>query len=206
MSAAERLKYYTPSLSVAYPNRYTVAEYLAIAAATDARLEYTNGCIVENEAGGSFRHALIAANALTALNIALKGAPCKAIGSDLKVATEVSFRFPDALIVCREPEFYDKNQTILTNPTVLMEVVSSESSVRDYVTKRLEYFSIPSLRHYIVIEQEVPTVSVYTKNQNATLSFVDYDFKSNIIRLDGIIDTLNIVINMNDIYEGVHSN
>ena len=199
MSAAERLKYYTPAPSVLYPHRYTVAEYLAIAASSDTKLEYVAGYIITAEASDSYTHAVIAANLLHALHHALQGKPCKALGSDLKVATDVSFRYPDALVVCGEPQFYENKNTILTNPIILAEVVSSSSNIRDYVTKRLAYFGIASLRHYLVVEQDVPTVSVYSKTADGILLFADYDFKNAHIPLAA----LDISLTVNDIFEGV---
>ena len=130
MSAAERLKYYTPSLSIAYPNRYSIADYLDIESASDTKLEYVNGYIITADADETYTHAVIAANLLTALSNNLKGKPCRALGSDLKIATNISFRYPDALVLCGEPEFYKNKNNIVTNPIVLAEVVSSGSNIR----------------------------------------------------------------------------
>lgn len=198
MSAAERLQY-TPPLSISYPRKYTVAEYLEIEANSDEKLEFVNGFIVKAEAGGTYEHALIGANTIGALKNALKGKPCKVLGSDLKIAIERFFRFPDGVVVCGEPEFHTENKTALCNPTVLIEVVSADSDKRDYVTKRLEYFKIPSLRHYIVIEQALPFVSLYTKDANNTQSFADFDAETP----DVPLPALDITLNFADIYEGV---
>jgi Uma2 family endonuclease len=81
----------------------------------------------------------------------------------------------------------------------LVEVVSPESSLRDYVDKRLEYFEIESLKHYIIIEQNAPAVFVYTKNNDGTLLLTGYDFKKPSIYLPA----LDISINVNDMYEAV---
>jgi Uma2 family endonuclease len=201
MSAAERLSYYPPLLSVSFPRKYTVEEYLAIAAASDERLEYVNGCIIKNEAGGSYKHSLIASNIIGLLYGSLRGKPCSAHNGDVKIKTQTSYRLPDAFVVCGEPLFATDNETILLNPTVLVEVVSPESSMRDYVDKRLEYFEIESLQHYIIVEQEAPIVLLYTKNADNTLLLADYDLKKPIMQ----ITALDISMDLREIYEKVFS-
>ena len=95
--------------------------------------------------------------------------------------------------------FVITNTHILTNPSVLVEVISPESSKRDYGKKRLEYFTIESLLYYIIIEQDNPFVSVYTKNKDGSFLLMDYKFDTPIIHLD----LLNIQIDLNDIYDRV---
>ena len=206
MSAAERLRYFPPLLSVTFPRKYTVEEYLAIADASEEKLEYIKGYIVpkfsnkaSNEAGGTHTHALISTNVTLALGIALKGKPCYVIGSDLKIKADANLRFPDAMVICNEPKFEENNTNILTNPSVLVEVISPESSKRDYGKKRLEYFTIVSLLYYIIIEQDNPFVSVYTKNKDGSFLLMDYKFDTPIIHLV----LLNIQIDLNDIYDRV---
>jgi Uma2 family endonuclease len=198
MSAAENLRY-TPTLSVAYPRTYTVAKYLEIEANSDEKLDFVNGYIIKAEAGGTFAHALIGMNIGVALKNALKGKPCKVLGSDMKIKIEDVFRFADALVVCGEPEFHNTKKTALSNPTVLIEVVSADSDKRDYITKRLEYFKIPSLRHYIVVEQALPFVSLYTKTADNLQFFADYDAENPMVPLPALEISLNLV----DIYESV---
>jgi Uma2 family endonuclease len=198
MSAAENLRY-TPRLSIAYPRKYTVAEYLEIEANSDEKLEFVNGYIVQAEAGGTFAHALIGTNIIGTLKAALKGKPCKVLGSDMKIAIDDLFRFSDGIVVCGEPEFHNEKKTALSNPTVLIEVVSADSDKRDYITKRLEYFKIPSLRYYIVAEQALPFVSLYTKTADNLQFFADFDAENPIIHLTD----LSISLSLLDIYEGV---
>jgi Uma2 family endonuclease len=198
MSAAEHLRY-TPTLSVTYPRKYTVAEYLEIEANSDEKLEFVNGYIVQAEAGGTFAHALIGTNIIGTLKAALKGKPCSVLGSDMKIVIDDSFRFSDGIVVCGEPEFHADKKTALSNPTVLIEVVSADSDKCDYITKRLEYFKILSLRHYIVVEQTQPFVSLYSKNIENTQFFADFDAKTPIVPLTA----LDISLAFADIYEGV---
>lgn len=207
MSAAERLNYFPPLLSVAFPRKYTVEEYFEIEAQSEEKLEYVNGYIVPkfldaitSEAGGTHTHALISTNVSIALGIALKGKPCYVIGSDLKIKSDANLRFPNAMVICDEPKFEENKNNVITNPSILVEVVSPESSKRDYGKKRLEYFTIESLMYYIIVEQDSPFISVYTKNTDGSFLLVDYNFNKPIIPLP----LLNIQINLNDVYERVN--
>ena len=71
MSVAERLSFYPPLLSVSYPRKYTVKEYLVLAESSNERLEYVNGFIVKNEASGSYNHSTISTNVSNVLFNAL---------------------------------------------------------------------------------------------------------------------------------------
>ena len=199
MSAAKRLNYFPPLLSVFFPRKYTEEEYFEIEAQSEDKLEYVNGYIVPTDMGGTFIHATIGSNILIALRNATKGKPCKVLGSDLRIKTKTSFRFLDALVVCNDPKFYNKKQTTLLNPSVLIEVVSPESNKRDYVDKRAEYFNIESLQHYIIIEQERPFVTIFSNNVNGLHTFENYDFSNPII----VLSDLDITITLEDIYEDV---
>jgi Uma2 family endonuclease len=199
MSAAERLNYFPPLLSATFPRKYTVEEYLEIVNASEERLEYVNGYIVKAEMGGTYNHSTIGMNIAFALRQALKDKPCRVHGTDLRVKTKNSFRLPDALVICGEPQFHNPTKTTVTNPIILVEVVSPESSTRDYIDKRIAYFEIETLQHYMIIEQLRPAVTVYTRNSNGAITVADYDFNNPIIMLSD----LGIAIGLEDIYEGV---
>jgi Uma2 family endonuclease len=199
MATAKNLSYYPPLLSVTFPRKYTIEEYLEIGLQSEEKLDYVNGYIVQSKIDINYTHSTISSNILISLHQALKEKPYKALGSDLLIKTKNSFRFPDALVVSKNPEFYNNKKTTLLNPIVLVEVVSPESSMRDYVEKRLEYFDIESLQHYIIIEQDAPLVFVYTKNTDDSLLLRAYDLKKQIIPLPA----LNLSINIADIYDGV---
>jgi Uma2 family endonuclease len=199
MSAAKHLDYYPPLLSVAFPRKYTVEEYLEIAAQSEHKLEYVNGYIVKAEMGGTYTHSTIGINLSVALHRALKGKPCKAHSNDLRIKTKKNFRFPDGLVVCGEPQFHNSKKTTLTNPSVLVEIVSPESRKRDYVDKRSEYFEIESLQHYIIIEQERAFVSVFSKNKDGLLVFADYNAENPTV----LLPSLDITLNLEDIYDDV---
>ncbi len=53
-----------------------------------------------------------------------------------------------------------------TSPTIVVEVLSPSTRKFDLNAKRKEYFRIPSLSHYLLIDSETPSVLLYTRDAN----------------------------------------
>jgi len=71
------------------------------------------------------------------------------------------YTYPDVSVVCGEPVFFRTDN--LVNPILLVEVLSKSSRQHDRTTKFLEYKSIPSLKQYVIIDPDPPSISVFTK-------------------------------------------
>ena len=69
----------------------------------------------------------------------LKDEPCKVFNSDLRIKANPSglYTYPDASIVCDELEFDDAQKDTVTNPTVLVEVLSDSTEKYDRGTKSI---------------------------------------------------------------------
>jgi Uma2 family endonuclease len=85
--------------------------------------------------------------------------------SDMKVGTrrKESFFYPDVTVVCGPPEYHDKVRDVLTNATVIFEVLSPSTECFDSTHKRQMYQSIPSFREYLLVEQDEPLVEHWQK-------------------------------------------
>src|SRR5205814_1124671 len=92
--------------------------------------------------------------------------PCEVYQGDMrvKVAKTGLYTYPDVVVVCSEPRFLDDEDDTLLNPTLLVEVLS-ESTAR-YVRnlKSRLYRKLPSLRQFVIVEQDEPLVEVYTRS------------------------------------------
>ena len=101
----------------------TVREFLAMDLG-DGKAELVDG-LIQMMAGGSARHAAIAANLISALMTRLRGTGCRPYGSDLAVRTgEASIRFPDVTVYCRDDLANDTgNEKLLGVPRVAFEVL-----------------------------------------------------------------------------------
>jgi len=145
---------------------FTLEEYLKLERKADFKSEYVDGEIVRM-AGGSPNHTLISSNVLRAVGNALeeKGSNCRALGSDLKVYFEKFNRaaYPDFMVVCSDYEFHNDRKDIITNPLLVVEVLSKSTENYDRGKKFQQYRSLPSLREYVLIDQKEPKVEAWYK-------------------------------------------
>jgi Uma2 family endonuclease len=68
--------------------------------------------------------------------------------------------YPDVLVICR-PLAPDDDR--VTDPTVVVEVLSPTTERHDRIAKWREYQRIEALRHFVVVEQKERRVEVYTR-------------------------------------------
>lgn len=134
--------------------------FLAWLERQDERYELAGGRLVLM-AGGSAAHNDIQVNLLTALRTRLRGGPCRPNGPDLLLKLDDrTGRFPDASVTCGE-----RGERFVTDPVVLFEILSESTEARDRGEKRREYQRLPSLRHYVLIDQATPRVEVYSRDK-----------------------------------------
>lgn len=146
--------------------RVSFEQFLLLLELSHTKLEWLDG-IAYAMAGGTFEHSRLAARIVTLLNIGLQGKPCVALQSDMlvKAPGESFAAFPDASVVCGEPvlEPHEKNPA-LTNPTVVVEVLSSSTEEFDRGEKFDRYRAIPSLQDYVLISQDQRRIEVFSRN------------------------------------------
>lgn len=150
-------------------NHYTIADYMALEQATNTKYEYYNGEVVAL-AGGSFDHALIGKNLTTLLDVELEnnGKECLAFNSDTKVYLKgyQAFVYPDAGVVCGKEEYADNHKEAITNPLLIIEVLSDSTANYDRGSKFQKYRSLPSLKEYLLVHQDKAAVETYYKGDN----------------------------------------
>ena len=77
---------------------------------------------------------------------------------------ESTVRIPDAAVQCAP---YDPEATVLSEPIILVEVVSPSSGSRDENFKLVEYFSLVSVAHYLVLVPERRSVIHFRRRAEA---------------------------------------
>lgn len=143
---------------------FTVQEYLAFEDASETKHEYYDGRIYDM-AGSMPEHARIQANLTFRLNQQLENTPCSVFSSDLRVGVEQIdlFTYPDLSIVCGELEFDSRSDVTVTNPIVLVEVLSRSTRAYDRGDKFKFYKKIPSLQEYVLVDSERAHVEVLSR-------------------------------------------
>ena len=144
-----------------------VEEFLGWVHGQEGRFEFVDGRVVAM-AGASRTHNDLQVRLIVALARQLDGTPCRVNGSDLLIRTDPAAnrrgRFADASVEC-EPPSHDR---LIDRPAVIFQILSPETELTDRATKLREYQAMPSLRHYVLIAQDITLVEVYTRHQGDT--------------------------------------
>jgi len=160
------------------PQKVSVEDYFRAEQKSIHKHEYHNG-IITLMAGGTFNHNNLAGKAVTLINTYFEenDFPYFINGSDTKIRIEKynKFVYPDAVVICEKPEFYQNRKDTITNPLVVIEVLSDSTKEYDRTTKYEYYRTIPSFKEYVLVHQESKHVSVYTKQPDNTWIVRDYE-------------------------------
>lgn len=135
-------------------NYLFLADYNELEEETNTRYEYHDGEVFAM-AGGDPKHSAIAGNLSRLIGNGLVSKDCTLFTSDLKyhISSVNRSLYPDVSVVCGPPERSQKDTRALTNPILLVEVLSDSTEAYDRGKKFHYYSELPSLREYVLVEQ-----------------------------------------------------
>ena len=166
--------------------------------------EYHAGIIIPVMAGGKLRHNLIAqkAGSLMLFFIEEYALDYKVSNSDTKIRIEDFDKivYPDALVICGIPLFYNKREDTIINPLLVVEVLSASTMQHDRTTKFEMYRTIPSFKEYVLIYQDRKHIVVWTKQTDGAWLPVDYIGDDSIALLHSLN---NCPISLERLYKGL---
>lgn len=143
---------------------YQRADYVALEASSNVKHEFLDGRIYAM-AGGTPEHAALAAAVVGLLSPQLRGGRCRIHDADLRIrvlATGLT-TYPDVSVVCGPRELDPEDDNAVTNPTVIVEVLSRSSEAYDRGDKFEHYKYIETLRHYVLVSQNERRIEVWTR-------------------------------------------
>ena len=166
-------------------------EFLAWERDQPERYEYAGG-VVTMMTGGSAAHATIAMNLAFALRHALRGTGCRPFGSDMKVIANHTVRYPDLSVICRPVGDRDDH---LSDPIVIIEVISPSTEREDRGRKKFDYFATPSIRQYAIVEQDERLIDLYTRTADG--------WRDEILEGDAVLklSSIGVEMSLDVIYE-----
>ena len=178
--------------------RVTYTSYLALESKLGERLELVDGWVYAM-AGGSPRHARLAARIARLLGNQLEKSPCEPYSSDLKIHIARAKRttYADVVIVCGEPRVSDDDTNAVTNPTVIVEVLSPSTEADDRGDKWSDYRRLPSLQHYVLVSQDLRLIEVYSR-EGLRWSYEDARDRGVVL-----LSAIEARLDLSAIYEGV---
>ena len=187
---------------IATERTYSLAEYLARENRSKYKHEFYNGKIIRM-AGAKARHNQIAANLTGAFKYALRPLPHKFIvyNSDQKVYIESENVgvYPDALVVCEAPEFWQDREDLIVNPLLVVEVLSRSTAAYDRPAKFLLYEQLPSFMEYVLVEQNYPRVESWFRNTDRSWDKINREDVNGSIQLRSV----GVAIALSEVYEHV---
>jgi Uma2 family endonuclease len=148
----------------------TPEQYLAFERAAFERHEWLDGLIYAM-AGESPNHSIICSNINAELNLQLRGKDCTVFSPNMKVyaafrpteSLKGLFAYPDTMVVCGTPIFHDDHQDVITNPKVIIEVLSKSTSRYDHEEKFERYAQNKSLTDYLLVSQKRAQIQHYVR-------------------------------------------
>ncbi len=188
--------------AIAYGITMTPQEYLVWESNQPSKNEYVGGRIIAM-AGASIKHNRILNNLMREIGGFLKGKSCEIFASELKifVKSKESYFYPDASIICGEPDVAEEFKDAVKNPSVIFEILSPSTTDYDLGRKFFYYMQIESFKEYITIDSTSLQVQVKRKQEDGAWRFEEYNDVSDIFT----IQTIQMQVLLQDIYLNVQS-
>ncbi|AVH64765.1 Uma2 family endonuclease [Nostoc sp. 'Peltigera membranacea cyanobiont' N6] len=179
---------------------YTPEEYLQLEETSESKNEYRDGEIVSMP-GGTTNHNEIAGNFYANFKLTMRGKNYKIYMGDVKLWIQRYriYIYPDVMVISGKPIYEGNGTTQVTNPSIIVEVLSNSTQNYDRTNKFRFYRSIPELQEYIMIDQYEYLVEQFTKNANGQWVLTEYESVDAILSLQSI----DFQISFSDIYQGV---
>ena len=180
---------------------YTPEEYLELEEKSEFKNEYIDGKIIPMT-GGTTNHNEISGNFYLHFKLKMRNQNYKIYMGDVKLWLEryQIYTYPDIMVIQGEPIYQGTGTTQVTNPLMIVEVLSKSTINYDKTDKFRFYRSLPELKEYIMINQYECFIEQFAKNAEGQWVLTEYESVNDILSLKSI----DFQIPFNDIYEGVN--
>ena len=178
---------------------YTPEEYLAMERESETKHEYIAGEIVAM-AGASIPHNIVASNIGAELVPQLRGGPCRVLAGDTRLrTTPAHYCYPDLTVICARPEMAETDRDTLTNPVLIVEILSKSTEAYDRGLKFDRYDRMPSLKQYVLVAQNRPHVECFTRLADGNWLRTVADGIDAVLPLESI----GCMLHLSEVYDGV---
>jgi Uma2 family endonuclease len=181
---------------------YSLKEYLQLEEIADDRHEYHDGEIF-TMTGGSVNHNQIIVNLCMTMGFAAKRQGYRLLMSDVKlwIPQVRRFLYPDVMLIQGQPHYFEDRTDTLTNPILIIEVLSESTQNYDRGDKFKYYRSLSSFKEYILVNQFKTHIEQFFKTTEAQWLWCEYSTPDAILTFN----TFDFQIRLSDVYDEVHS-
>jgi Uma2 family endonuclease len=171
--------------------KMTAAEYLAMERASPFKSEFVAGEVFAMS-GGFYAHGVLIGQMTRELGDALEEGPCVVSVTEvrLQVAAGETYMYPDLMVVCGEPAYAEGHRDMITNPSVIVEVLSASTEAWDRGGKFAQYRRVASLREYVLVSQDAMRVEWFTRGADSAWTYREAVGPEGVVRLDELGVTL----------------
>ncbi len=181
--------------------KMTLEEYFELDRNAEGRFEYFDGEVFELS-GGTPQHSQLISKATWLLGGNLYPKGCFMFSADvrLKVPALPPYRYADISALCGAPVYEEiSNLPCLTNPVLIVEVLSESTEAFDRDGKFRGYKSIPSFLEYVLIAQKETRITKYLKQAERFWLQSEYG-AGEVVPLE----SLGCELEMNALYQGIN--
>ena len=163
---------------------YTPEEYLTLEEKATDKHEYRDGEIVAMT-GGTTNHNQIALNVCRQFPLTIKEQDYYIYINDVRlwIPQYRLYTYPDVMVIKGKPLYEGSSKTNVTNPLIIVEVLSQSTRAYDHTDKFQYYRSIPEFQEYILIDQYRYYVTQYFKQGDGKWIFNDYQGEESVLKL-----------------------
>lgn len=142
--------------------RMSEEEYLAFERRSEDKHEFLDGEVYAMS-GARRAHVLLESSLNAALHGRLSGR-CEIYSANMRVGIphRSAYFYPDLSVACGKPDFRDGEFDTLTNPILVVEILSPSTKNYDRGAKFERYRSIESLRHYVIVHPDERFIEHYS--------------------------------------------
>ena len=179
--------------------RFSAKDYLAWEETQAGKHEFVAGEVFAM-VGARQDHVVVSLNIASALKQRLRGTPCRAYVSDLKLKIEAvdAFFYPDVMVSCH-PRDLD-NQQFISNPSLIVEVLSDSTADYDRGGKFVAYRKLESLKEYLIVDIDARRVECFRRTADNDWLLHDY-----VGEVDCQLSSLGVSLSLAEIFEDITS-
>jgi len=179
---------------------YSCEEYLNLEEKSEEKHEYHNGEIIPMT-GGTTNHNLLAGKFYALLLSLLNDEKYQVYIGDVRLWIEDynRYTYPDVMVIKGEPIYQGKGQNIVTNPLLIVEVLSNSTKDYDHNDKFDSYRTLATFQEYLLVDQYQFYVKQFKKTEQNEWLLKDYRGENSIVQLS----SLNLNISLNELYKKV---
>jgi Uma2 family endonuclease len=180
---------------------YSPTEYLELEVASEERHEYIDGLIIPMT-GGLPNHNQIYLNLAGKLNYDLRKQPYRVFMTDQRLAIPQKgiYTYPDIMIIKGEIQLETGRKDTVTNPLIIIEVLSKSTSSYDRVEKFAAYRTLTTFQEYLLIDQYIVHIEKFLKTEANKWIFSEIDDLEATIQLE----SLEFEIPLTEVYDKVN--